>query len=98
VLTAEHVLLAFGLLVAYCLFLIARPNGRCGRCHGRRFIVRRNWLTGKRRRVKCPRCRGRAKAPHRGSALVHRFLWLLLADVVAERLKARYERHVDGRS
>lgn len=85
--TVPHVLMALGALVAWALAVLVFPHGRCRRCRGQRFVVRRRGLAGRRQRGNCPRCKGSGKAPRLGARTVHRLLWLALADLARRREK-----------
>ena len=79
-------LLAFGLVVLYCLFALVRPHRRCGRCGGTRRSKRYFGLWG--RGGKCRKCRGRGTHQRFGAPVVHRFFWITLGERWMEHRKA----------
>ena len=71
-------LLIVAVLTGYSLFLLVSPQGRCWRCWGKR---------------RCKRCKGTGKRRRLAAVAVHRFLWSVIGDRLAERHR---ERHQDG--
>lgn len=66
-------LMAFGMVAAYCLFVLAVPTRRCGCAPGRG-------------RGGCRRCRGTGRRRRLGAAAVHRFVWsVLMRRLMAKR-------------
>lgn len=59
-----HVLIATALLGAYAVFLLVKPEKRCGRCRG--------WGARGKRRIYCTRCQGTGKRFRIGARFVHR--------------------------
>lgn len=58
-------LVAFGLVAAWCLFVLASPTRRC------------HCLPGK-MRARCRKCRGHGRRYRRGATAIHRFAWSVL--------------------
>jgi len=80
----NHLLIAAGILAAYCLLVLAMPLHRCVRCRGRRVVQR-----GPRRRVRCGWCRGTGLQPWPGGRIVHRLAWTILLGPLTERRRDR---------
>jgi hypothetical protein len=71
-------LLLLALAVAYCLFALARPHRRCGRCKGTRRSKRYLGVAGP--VGKCRKCNGRGKHKRFGATHIHRILWSVIDD------------------
>jgi hypothetical protein len=83
-----HVLIAAGLVVAWCLFVLASPTRRCGRCKGTRITTSR--LTGKTR--PCTRCRGTGRHYRLAATAVHRLFWAAASDRIRTTLSQRHRK------
>jgi hypothetical protein len=65
---ALHILIMFGVLVAWVLSLVVHPFGRCWLCRGRRVRI----VRGRRKARQCWACKGAGRRQRPGSRTVHR--------------------------
>ena len=79
------VLIGLGAVIAWFLFVLAKPQARCWRCFGKRVIRPRHGKGGGKRKKKCWACCGKGIARLPGATMVHRFFWATLGDRIHER-------------
>jgi hypothetical protein len=78
-------LIALGVLLAWFLVVLVKPQARCWRCLGKRVIRSRHGKRMAKRKRRCWVCRGHGVARLPGATMVHRFFWSTWGERMHER-------------